>query len=172
MGTSQQRRISKTFGNFGEPVRQWRYTSASDADARQIQATYWAYLWSKEQGKEKELQPYLKKRQKMGDYLRYTFFDKYFRPIGVQDSGRAGTGYDSCHYLLSWYVSWGGDINGTWSWRSEAPIAIRATKSDGRLRIGKGIHFHSKIQNAKKDWEQSLDRQIELFLYLQSAKVP
>jgi len=68
-GTSQQRRISKLFGNFGEPVRQWRYTSASDADARQIQATYWAYLWSKEQGKEKELQPYFEKAAKMGDYL-------------------------------------------------------------------------------------------------------
>nr|CAI06105.1 1,4-beta-glucanase [Acetivibrio thermocellus] len=161
----------KLFGNFGEPVRQWRYTSASDADARQIQATYWAYLWSKEQGKEKELQPYFEKAAKMGDYLRYTFFDKYFRPIGVQDSGRAGTGYDSCHYLLSWYASWGGDINGTWSWRIGSSHCHQGYQNPmAAYALAKESIFTPKSKNAKKDWEQSLDRQIELFLYLQSAE--
>ncbi|NLP15265.1 MAG: cellulose 1,4-beta-cellobiosidase [Clostridium sp.] len=159
------------FGSFIQPTKQWHYTSASDADARQIQATYWAYLWSKEQGKNKELKPYFEKAAKMGDYLRYSLFDKYFRPIGVQNGSSAGKGYDSCHYLLSWNVSWGGDIGETWSWRIgnshchqgyQNPVAAFALSNEAALK--------PKSKNAKKDWEKSLERQLELFQYLQSSE--
>lgn len=161
----------KLFGNFGEPVKQWRYTSASDADARQVQATYWAYLWAKEQGKEKELEPYFEKASKMGDYLRYTLFDKYFRPIGVQDTAKAGTGYDSCHYLLSWYTSWGGDINGAWSWRIGSSHCHQGYQNPvAAYALAKESVLTPKSKNAKKDWEKSLQRQLELFQYLQSAE--
>ncbi len=159
------------FGSFGQPSKQWRYTSASDADARQVQASYWAYLWAKEQGIDSDLTDYSDKAAKMGDYLRYTFFDKYFRPIGVQDKTTAGTGYDSCHYLLSWYASWGGDITGAWSWRIgsshchqgyQNPVAAYALSQETALK--------PKSQGSQEDWKKSLVRQIELYQYLQSAE--
>ncbi|WP_010248355.1 glycoside hydrolase family 48 protein [Acetivibrio cellulolyticus] len=159
------------FGSFGQPSKQWRYTSASDADARQVQASYWAYIWAKEQGVDGEIVDYSNKAAKMGDYLRYTFFDKYFRPIGVQDKSTAGTGYDSCHYLLSWYASWGGDINGAWSWRIgsshchqgyQNPVAAYALSQEAALK--------PKSQGSQEDWKKSLSRQIELYQYLQSSE--
>ncbi|MDP4181210.1 MAG: glycoside hydrolase family 48 protein [Bacillota bacterium] len=159
------------FGKFGQPSKQWRYTSASDADARQVQASYWAYLWSKEQGKDSEIAPYLDKAAKMGDYLRYTMFDKYFRPIGTQNNGKAGTGYDSCHYLLSWYTSWGGDTGGSWSWRIGSShshqgyqnvVAAQALANEPALK--------PKSQQGQTDWTKSLERQLELYQYLQSSE--
>ncbi len=157
------------FGTFGTPSKQWRYTSASDADARQIQASYWAYLWAKEQGKESTLSTYTAKAAKMGDYLRYTMFDKYFRPIGVQAASTAGTGYDSCHYMLSWYTSWGGSTDGSWSWRIgcshihqgyQNPVAAYVLSTDAA--------FTPLSSYGKRDWTTSLQRQIELYQYLQS----
>lgn len=159
------------FGKFGTPAKQWRYSSASDADARQVQASYWALQWAKEQGKDTDIAPYNDKAAKLGDYLRYTFFDKYFRSIGTQNTNKAGTGYDSCHYLLSWYLSWGGDINGSWSWRIGSSyshqgyqniVAAYALSSDPALK--------PKSANGQTDWKKSLERQIELYQYLQSAE--
>ncbi|MFZ5988266.1 MAG: glycoside hydrolase family 48 protein [Bacillota bacterium] len=170
-GASNNGGFLPLYGNFGQLAQQWRYTSASDADARQVQASYWAYLWAKDQGKDQELTPYFEKAAKMGDYLRYTFFDKYFRPIGVQDSQKAGTGYDSCHYLLSWYASWGGDINGVWSWRIgsshvhqgyQNPVAAYALAKEPALK--------PKSQKGHEDWQKSLERQLELYQFLQSAE--
>ncbi|HYH01845.1 MAG TPA: glycoside hydrolase family 48 protein, partial [Bacillota bacterium] len=99
----------------GAAAPQWRYTNAPDADGRQIQATYWAYKWAKEQGV--DLSTYASKAAKMGDYLRYSLFDKHFMKIGSGVvGGSPGTGFDSCHYLFSWYYAWGGAIDGTWGW--------------------------------------------------------
>ena len=61
------------------------------------------------------------KAAKMGDYLRYALFDKYFKQIGLHRRRRcpAGSGKDSAHYLLSWYYAWGGalDSSAGWAWR-------------------------------------------------------
>src|SRR5690554_2363209 len=170
-GAGQQGGFLPLFGDFGDPARQWRYTSASDADARQVQAAYWALLWAREQGVESELAPYTAKAAKMGDYLRYTMFDKYFRPIGVENGSAQGTGYDSCHYLLSWYASWGGGLDGGWSWRIgsshshqgyQNPLAAYALSNEPAL-IPLSL-------NAQRDWAASYDRQLEFFQYLQSAE--
>ncbi|GJM70415.1 hypothetical protein HMSSN036_26310 [Paenibacillus macerans] len=83
----------KSFGKAGEgfmslftkenqaPAAQWRYTNATDADARAVQAMYWA----KELGYDNE--EYLDKARKMGDYLRYGMYDKYFQEIGSAADG-------------------------------------------------------------------------------------
>lgn len=55
------------------PSAQWRYTNATDADARAVQAMYWA----KELGYNNTV--YLNKAKKMGDFLRYGMYDKYFQ---------------------------------------------------------------------------------------------
>jgi len=159
------------FGDFGAPAAQWRYTSASDADARQIEQSYWALKWAQEQGVESEIATETAKAARLGDYLRYTMFDKYFRPIGVQDGSAAGTGYDSAHYLLSWYSSWGGDVGGAWSWRIGSShshqgyqnlMAAHALTSETSMR--------PQSSQGYNDWQQSLERQLEFYEYLQSAE--
>ncbi|MFZ5989893.1 MAG: glycoside hydrolase family 48 protein [Bacillota bacterium] len=149
--------------------KQWRYTIASDADARAVQATYWADKWAKAQGK--DISPLVEKASKMGDYLRYSMFDKYFFQIGAQSNQAKGTVYDSAHYLLSWYYAWGGDINGYWAWKIgcshnhfgyQNPLAawVLSTNED----------FKPKSPNGAKDWATSLKRQLEFYTWLQSAE--
>jgi len=110
-------------------AKQFRYTNAPDADARAVQAVYWASVWAKEQGKGAQVAELGKKAAKMGDYLRYAMFDKYFKKIGNCIGANAcpgGTGAanaqgmrDNQHYLMSWYYAWGGatDPSAGWAWR-------------------------------------------------------
>lgn len=148
-------------------AKQFKYTNAPNADARAIQATYWANKWAKENGA--NISNYVQKAAKMGDYLRYSFFDKYFRKIGSPST--AGSGYDSAHYLLSWYYAWGGGIESDWAWiigcshnhfGYQNPFAAYALSTDPDLI--------PKSRNAKNDWAKSLDRQIEFYQWLQSAE--
>lgn len=103
------------------PAQQWRYTNATDADARAVQAMYWA----KELGYDNSV--YLDKAKKMGDFLRYGMYDKYFQKTGNASNGNpvAGTGKDASHYLMAWYTAWGGglDQSGNWAWRIGASHA-------------------------------------------------
>jgi len=158
------------FGDFGDPAQQWRYTSASDADARQVQASYWALKWAEENGASSQISTQTSNAAKMGDYLRYTMIDKYFRPIAT-DSTMAGSGDNSMHYLLSWYASWGGDLGGAWSWRIgcshnmqgyQNVMAAYALTNENAMR--------PQASGAVQDWQTSLNRQMELFEYLQSAE--
>jgi fibronectin type 3 domain-containing protein len=156
------------------PARQWKYTNAPDADARAIQALYWAMVWVKEQGKDPSVELPLAQGSKMGDYLRLAMFDKYFKPIGIQsEAGRGGTGYESAHYLMSWYYAWGGPTppGSGWAWRIgcshshfgyQNPLTAWALSSVPELT--------PKSPSAAADWKKSLDRQLELYQWLQSAE--
>lgn len=146
--------------------KQWRYTDAPDADARAIQATYWADEWAKSQGS--DVTKYVSKASKMGDYLRYAMFDKYFKPIGVGSNEQSNT---SQHYLLSWYYAWGGGANGDWAWKIgcshnhfgyQNPMAAWIMSKDS--------DFAPKSTNGKSDWNKSLDRQLEFYQWLQSSE--
>ncbi|AEI13168.1 exoglucanase CbhB [Cellulomonas gilvus] len=154
-------------------AKQWKYTSASDADARAVEAIYWANKWATEQGKQADVAAVVAKAAKMGDYLRYTLFDKYFKTIGcTSPSCPAGSNRDSAHYLLSWYMAWGGatDANAGWAWRigsSQAhfgyqnPLAAYALSTDPALT--------PKSATAKDDWTKSLQRQLEFYTWLQAS---
>ncbi len=146
---------------------QFKYTNAPDADARAVQATYWANEWANETGT--DLGNYNAKASKMGDYLRYAMFDKYFRRIG--SPSEAGTGYDSAHYLMSWYYAWGGGVSSGWAWKIgsshnhfgyQNPMAawILSTEEE----------FKPLSQNGAADWDKSLTRQLEFYQWLQSAE--
>ncbi len=148
-------------------ANQFKYTNAPDADARAVQVTYWAEQWAGEYGA--DLGTYIGKASKMGDYLRYAMFDKYFRKIG--SSSAAGTGYDAAHYLLSWYYAWGGGINASWAWKIgcshshfgyQNPMAAWILSQDDE--------FKPRSQNGARDWKTSLDRQLEFYQWLQSAE--
>jgi len=52
-------------------AQQWRYTDAPDADARAIEAAYWALTWATTAGQQSQVTATVAKAAKMGDYLRY-----------------------------------------------------------------------------------------------------
>jgi hypothetical protein len=157
----------------GSSGNQWRYTNAPDADARAVQAAYWALTWATEQNNQSQISASIAKAAKMGDFLRYAMYDKYFKNPGCTDPNcTAGSGKSSSNWLLSWYFSWGGDNANAWSWRigsshnhfgyqnpfaawvmSEGPTALRPLSP-----------------TADDDWAQSLTRQLQFYGWLQSAE--
>ncbi|GAA4097356.1 glycoside hydrolase family 48 protein [Actinomadura miaoliensis] len=157
-------------------AKQWKFTNAPDADARAVQAAYWADVWAKAQNKGADVSATVAKAGKLGDYLRYSFFDKYFKKIGncyPASSCPAGSGKDSSHYLLSWYYAWGGalDTSAGWAWRIgdgashfgyQNPMAAYALVNNSALA--------PKGATAKTDWSTSLTRQLQLYKWLQSAE--
>jgi len=153
-------------------AKQWRYTAAPDADARAVQAAYFAWLWAKEDGK--DLSSLASKASKLGDYLRYSQYDKYFKKVGNcigYDKCAAGSGKNSAHYLISWYFAWGGGLQGDWSWR----IGSSHTHSGYQSPLAAWIlstekAFKPKSATGATDWATSLERQVELFRWLQSAE--
>ncbi|GGV83053.1 glycoside hydrolase family 48 protein [Streptomyces massasporeus] len=157
-------------------AKQWKYTTAPDADARAVQAAYWADLWAKQQGKGSAVSGTVAKAAKMGDYLRYSMYDKYFKKIGNcvgPSTCPAGTGKDASHYLMSWYYAWGGstDTSGGWAWRIgssfahsgyQNPLAAYALSSHADLK--------PKSSTGVADWSKSLQRQMEFYRWLQSSE--
>ncbi|MFF5533316.1 glycoside hydrolase family 48 protein [Streptomyces cinerochromogenes] len=156
-------------------AKQWKYTDAPDADARAVQAAYWADVWAKAQGKGGDVSGTVAKAAKMGDYLRYAMYDKYFKKIGncTSPSCPAGTGKDASHYLLSWYYAWGGatDTSAGWAWRIgsshvhggyQNPLAAYALSSNADLK--------PKSATGATDWSKSLQRQLEFYQWLQSSE--
>ncbi|WP_225095369.1 glycoside hydrolase family 48 protein [Streptomyces sp. CoH27] len=157
-------------------AKQWKYTDAPDADARAVQAAYWADVWAKQQGKGSDVSATVAKAAKMGDYLRYAMYDKYFKKIGNcvgPSTCAAGTGKDASHYLLSWYYAWGGatDTSSGWAWRIgsshvhggyQNPLAAYALSSYPDLE--------PKSATGVSDWGKSLQRQLEFYQWLQSSE--
>ena len=155
-------------------VRQWKYTTAPDADARAVQAMYWAKVWADEQGSGSTIEPLVKKASKLGDYLRYALFDKYFKTMGCQTPQcAAGEGYDGAHFLLSWYYAWGGSISkaGGWSWRIGSSTAHSGYQNPfAAWVLAQDKAFKPLSKNGASDWGKSLDRQLEMYRWLQSAE--
>ncbi|MFF8480305.1 glycoside hydrolase family 48 protein [Streptomyces antibioticus] len=155
-------------------AKQWKFTNAPDADARAVQAAYWADVWAGQQGKGAEVSATVGKAAKMGDYLRYSMYDKYFKKIGGcvgPTTCAAGTGKDASHYLMSWYYAWGGatDTSAGWAWRIgsshahggyQNPLAAYALSSYADLK--------PKSATGQADWAKSLTRQLEFYRWLQS----
>jgi Glycosyl hydrolase family 48/Cellulose binding domain/Bacterial Ig domain len=148
------------------PAPQWRYTDAPDADARAVQAAYWALTWATQQGNASAVSATVAKAAKLGDYLRYALFDKYFKQIGNcvgPTACPAGSGRSSADFLLGWYYAWGGCLpqgsGCSWAWRIgdgvahfgyQNPIAAWALSNVSALQ--------PKSPTAVSDWSTSLQR--------------
>lgn len=158
------------------PAPQWRYTNAPDADARALQVMYWVLEWLEEQGKDpnEEIPGLVEKATMMGDYLRLAMFDKYFKAMGAQsESAPAGTGFDSAHYLMSWYYAWGGPIDPTQKWG----FRIGASHVHFGYQNLMAAHALTEVEalkpqtpNALENWQISLERQLEFYQWLQSKE--
>lgn len=155
-------------------AKQWKYTNAPDADSRAVQAAYWALTWATEQGKASQVSTAVADAAKLGDYLRYSFYDKYFKNPGcTSTSCPAGTGKSSSNNLMSWYYAWGGatDTQAGWAWRIgsstshfgyQNPLAAYVLSNVGALT--------PRSSTARADWQASLNRQLEFYQWLQSAE--
>ncbi|MER6225062.1 glycoside hydrolase family 48 protein [Streptomyces sp900105755] len=157
-------------------ARQWKYTDAPDADARAVQAAYWADVWAKQQGKGADVSTTVGKAAKMGDYLRYAMYDKYFKKIGNcvgASTCPAGTGKDASHYLLSWYYAWGGsnDTSGGWAWRIGSSYAHGGYQNPlAAYALSSYADLEPKSATGAADWSKSLTRQLEFYQWLQSSE--
>ena len=154
-------------------AKSWSYTNAPDAEDRAIQAIYAADRWkvSNDLGS---------KAGMMGDFCRNDMFDKYYKKIGGQSFEQQNDGTSvgeegGQHYLMSWYTAWGGAADKTWKWQIgcshshqfyQNPLAAYGLLYDSKLAAG------MKSTNAKKDYTTSLERQMELYLWLQSSNGP
>jgi hypothetical protein len=153
-------------------ARQWKYSNAPDADARAVQAAYWAKRWADERGGNAAVDAVAKSAGRLGDYTRYAMFDKYFKQLGCTSTGcEPATAYESAHYLISWYYAWGGSApgGGSWAWRIgsshthsgyQNPMAAFALSHTAELK--------PQSPNGARDWGTSLDRQLEFYRWLQS----
>jgi hypothetical protein len=148
---------------------QWAYTNAPDAEDRAIQAVYAANRWGVGDANVTKL------AGKMGDQCRNNMFDKYYKKIGSNDKWNMANDYTGAHYLMNWYTSWGGAMDGAWAWQIGAshchefyqnPLAAFALIQDD------GLKSAMLGQDAVKDYTTSLKRQMEFYLWLQSANGP
>ncbi len=180
-------------------TKQWKYTAAPDADARAIQAVYWAKVWVDEERRQSGTQAagsnaggagagdpvsaggaitvasVVKKASRMGDYLRYALFDKYFKSQGctTPDCPPALDDRGGAHYLLSWYYAWGGSISksGGWAWRIGSSASHAGYQNPlAAYALARVPEFKPASPTAARDWDVSLGRQIEFYRWLQSAE--
>ena len=152
-------------------AKSWSYTNAPDAEDRAIQAVYAANRW----GVSNSVSD---KAARMGDFCRNDMYDKYYKEIGCQSintDSSGGSGDKGKHYLMSWYTAWGGAADGTWAWQIgcshahqfyQNPLAAFGLLADSKLSAG------MKADGAKKDYETSLQRQLEMYLWLSSIEGP
>jgi hypothetical protein len=155
-------------------AKQWKYTNAPDADSRAVQAAYWAYTWASQQGKASQISAAVANAAKMGDYLRYSFYDKYFKNPGcTSTSCAAGTGKSSSNNLMSWYYAWGGatDTSAGWAWRIGSSTSHFGYQNPMAAYVLSNVSALSpKSPTAKSDWQASLNRQLEFYQWLQSSE--
>lgn len=153
----------------GQGSKKWSYTNAPDAEDRAIQAVYAANRWGV--GDSQVTQ----NAAMMGDELRNDMFDKYYKEIGCQNLNSPSAGTAGQHYLMSWYTAWGGAADGAWAWQIgcshshqfyQNPLAAYGLLADTDLKGG------MKAEDAEKDYRTSLQRQVELYLWLQSNEGP
>lgn len=167
--------IKGIFNGVGNVSPQYAFTNAPDAEDRAIQAIYFANQFGVDCGEISAL------AGKMGDQCRNDMFDKYYHAIGCQDimsNGQSGKLGDEGgqHFLMAWYTSWGGALNNyDWAWQIgcshshqfyQNPLAAYALIDD------KNINSGMKATGATEDYKESLKRQIEMYLWLQSVEGP
>ncbi|GHO56672.1 glycoside hydrolase family 48 protein [Ktedonobacter robiniae] len=166
--------LFNTPASGGGYSQQWRYTDAPDADARTVQAAFWAYTWANAQGQASAVASQVAEAAKMGDYLRYGTYDKYFKTLGcTSTSCAAGSGKNSSTYLLDWYYAWGGAVpsSGSWAWRIGSSAAHQGYQNPlAAWALSSVPALEPKSPSAPGDWATSLQRQLQFYTWLQSSE--
>ena len=149
-------------------AKQFSYTCAPDAEVRAIGSAWLANKFATAQAISVATQDV--KAKKLGDYLRYCLYDKYFKAIPGYDGSGA-------HNLISWYVAFGGDagtVPGTWGFRigsSESHFGYNGVDAAYAM-AGSGGGYSPATSGAAAQWQNSLSRQLEMIRWLQSPEGP
>ena len=158
-------------------AKQWKYTNAPDADARAVQAAYWARHLGHGAGQGPPTsRPPSPRPRKMGDYLRYSMFDKYFKKIGNCTSPTtcpAGTGKDSSALPAVLVLRLGrrhrhlGRLGLAHRLQPRRTAATRTRWPPTRCPTPT---LKPKSATGAADWATSLSRQLEFYRWLQSDR--
>ena len=162
----------------GSFASQYKYTDAPDADARLVQAAYWAEQYATTQGNQSQITSTMADAAKLGDFVRYSMYDKYFKQISASCSANgsvacaAGTSKANEEtYLLSWYYAFGGSTAGAWSWRiSGTEIHEGYQNPLAAFALSNTTSLIPLSPSAKTDWSTSLTTQLNLMQWLQSSQ--
>ena len=167
--------IKAIFNGKDKVPKQYSFTNAPDAEDRAIQAVYFANVNGAGSSTVSAL------AGKMGDQCRNDMFDKYYKAIAKDTKITSpSAGMDSKHYLMAWYTAWGGGMEASWgkygwAWQIgcshshqfyQNPLAAYGLITDSGIKGG------MKGEGAVADYEESLKRQIEMYLWLQSVEGP
>ncbi len=169
-GNSSQGIKGGIFNTDSSTAKQYSYKSTPVAEDLAIQGVHEAIRWGNSDSDVVTL------AGKMGDELRNSFFDKYYKAISVTTTKNSSTtGYESAHYLRGWNTSWGGALDGSWAWQignSHVHQAYQNPLSTYALLADTNLNSSIKAQNATTDYKTSLGRQLEFYLWLQSEDGP
>ena len=167
--------IKAIFNGKDKVPAQYSFTNAPDAEDRAIQAIYFANQNGVDCGEISAL------AGKMGDQCRNDMFDKYYKAIAKDTTIRSeSAGMKSKHYLMAWYTAWGGALtasygNYKWAWQigcSHSHQFYQNPLAAYGLLYDKNINSGMKAKDADEDYTESLKRQIEMYLWLQSVEGP
>ena len=165
----------KGFFNTEQNVaQQYSYTNAPDAEDRAIQAVYAANRWGvadqsvdSKWGGSQKLDVLA---AKMGDETRNNMFDKYYKTIGTTNKWDSSNS-DGQYYLMNWYTSWGGALDGSWAWQigcSHAHEFYQNPLAAYALAYETNLSSNMKAQGAVEDFKKSFQTQMEYYLWLLS----
>ena len=165
----------KGFFNTEQNVaQQYSYTNAPDAEDRAIQAVYAANRWGvadqsvdSKWGGSQKLDVLA---AKMGDETRNNMFDKYYKTIGTTNKGDLSNS-NGQYYLMNWYTSWGGALDGSWAWQigcSHAHEFYQNPLAAYALAYETNLSSNMKAQGAVEDFKKSFQTQMEYYLWLLS----
>ena len=165
----------KGFFNTEQNVaQQYSYTNAPDAEDRAIQAVYAANRWGvadqsvdSKWGGSQKLDVLA---AKMGDETRNNMFDKYYKTIGTTNKGDLSNS-NGQYYLMNWYTSWGGALDGSWAWQigcSHAHEFYQNPLAAYALAYDTNLSSNMKAQGAVEDFKKSFQTQMEYYLWLLS----
>ena len=165
----------KGFFNTEQNVaQQYSYTNAPDAEDRAIQAVYAANRWGvadqsvdSKWGGSQKLDVLA---AKMGDETRNNMFDKYYKTIGTTNKWDSSNS-NGQYYLMNWYTSWGGALDGGWAWQigcSHAHEFYQNPLAAYALAYETNLSSNMKAQGAVEDFKKSFQTQMEYYLWLLS----
>ncbi|MEE1537453.1 MAG: glycoside hydrolase family 48 protein [Ruminococcus sp.] len=162
------------FNTEAKVAQQYSYTNAPDAEDRAVQAVYAANRWGvadqsvdSKWGGSQKLDVLA---AKMGDETRNNMFDKYYKTIGTTDKWDKSNS-NGQYYLMNWYTSWGGALDGSWAWQigcSHAHEFYQNPLAAYALAYDTNLSSNMKAQGAVEDFKKSFQTQMEYYLWLLS----
>ena len=152
--------------------KQYQFECAPAAEQRAIEAVYFANRNGV--GKTESVS---KKAGEMGDQLRNVMFDTYYKAIAKETTIHSNSreAAKSCHGLMGIHTEWGSGIEGSWGWQtsgSHIQLADQNPLSAYACVKDPDISNAMKATGALADYQESLKRQMEYYLWLQSKEGP